>query len=252
VSLVVQRLTLSLDSSPLPLWVLASVLAYAAGTSLVWRVSSRGAARRPYDQWLVEVARFLFYLGIPYLALGGWPRRPYQGLLAPEDMGLVGPGSAWPANRWLEAVGTGFGLALLALIVLLVAWNQAHQIGLGRGLGFSPRAWWLLLVEGLYLEAHWAFYRSALAVTLGDLYAGVFWGLGVVFVEWACNPLWREGWRQPAESAALWLRAALALLSALLFLLTRNLWVCLGVHWLLTAVLWLPGRHQVPDKAQSA
>ncbi|MGC9334347.1 MAG: hypothetical protein ACP5JJ_09380, partial [Anaerolineae bacterium] len=140
-SLVVQRLTLGLDSSPLLLWILASVLAYAAGTSLVWRVNSRGAIRRPYDQWLVEGARFLFHLAIPYLALGGWPRRPYQGLLALEDMGLVGPGPAWPVNRWLEAVGTGLGLALLALMVLLVAWNQAHHLGHGHGPGFFPRAW---------------------------------------------------------------------------------------------------------------
>lgn len=249
---MVQQLTLNLNPSSLALWVLASVLAYAAGTSLAWRVSRRDAWRRPYDQWLVEGTRFLFYLGVPYLALGGWPRQPYQGLLAPEDMGLVSPGPAWPADRWLEAAGTGAGLALLVLIVLLVAWNQANRCGAGRALGFSPRAWWLLLVDGLYLEVHWAFYRGALVVMLGDLYAGVFWGLGVIFVEWASNPFWRQGWQQPSGAASLWLRATLALLSALLFLLTRNLWVSLVAHGLLAVTLWLPSRHQVPEKAQGA
>jgi hypothetical protein len=248
---VLDQLTSQMASSPLPLWVLASVLAYLAGTSLEWHLRRRDSWRLPYDQWLVEVARFLFYLGVPYLALGGWPRQPYQGLLTPGDVGLVGPGSAWPASRWLEAAGTGLGLGLVALLVLLVAWNQANRPAEST-LNYPSRPWWLLLVDGLYLEAHWAFYRGALIITLGDLYAGVFAGLGLVFVEWATNPFWREGWRQPSEAASVWLRAALVLLSALLFLLTRNLWVCLGVHWLLTLALWRPQRQQLPDPMQSA
>lgn len=239
-------------SSPLLLWLAVSVLAYGAGTSLAWQVRRRGAWRVPYDQWLVEGARFVFYLVVPYLALGGWPRQPYQGLLAPGDMGLVGPGPAWPANRWLEAAGTGLGLALLALLVLLVARSQATRAAGGDAFGFSSRPWWLLLVDGLYLEVHWAFYRGALAVVLGDLYVGVFWGLGLAFIEWSLNPFWREAWRQPSRAASPWLRAALALLSALLFLLTRNLWVCLVVHWLLTVILWRPQPQPLDDKVEGA
>ena len=235
---MLDQLSSILSASPLLLWVIASILAYGAGTSLAWYVRRRDAWRAPYDQWLAEGARFVFYLVVPYLALGGWPRQPYQGLLAPADMGLVGPGPAWPATRWLEAAGTGLGFALLALIVLLVARSQATRATGEDAFGFFSRPWWLLLVDGLYLEVHWAFYRGALVIMLGDLYAGVFWGLGLAFVEWSLNPSWRNGWRQPSRAASIWLRAALALLSALLFLLTRNLWVCLGVHWLLTAILW--------------
>jgi hypothetical protein len=245
---VLDQLISILASSPLLLWVVASVLVYAAGTSLAWHVRRRDSWRVPYDQWLVEGARFIFYLVVPYLALGGWPRQPYQGLLAPADMGLVGPGPAWPASRWLEAAGTGLGLGLLALLVLLVARSQATRAGGGDAFGFFPQPWWLLLVDGLYLEVHWAFYRGALAVMLGDLYAGVFLGLGLAFVEWSLNPSWREGWCQPSRAASLWLRAAVALLSALLFLLTRNLWVCLGMHWLLTVILWRPQPQPLHDK----
>lgn len=241
-----------LSSSPLLLWVIASVLSYGAGTTLAWYVRRREAWRGPYDRGLVEGARFVFYLVVPYLALGGWPRQPYQGLLAPGDMGLVGPGPAWPASRWLEAAGTGLAMALGTLILLLVARSQAAR-NAGTGvLGFQSRPWWLLLVDGLYLEVHWAFYRGALIVMLGDLYAGVFGGLVLVFVEWSLNPSWRDGWRQPSSAAALWLRAALALLSALLFLLTRNLWVCLVMHWLLTLIVWRSEPAAIGDRMENA
>jgi hypothetical protein len=241
-----------LSPSPLLWWLIASVLAYTAGTTLAWYVRRRGAWRAPYDQWLEEGVRFVFYLVVPYLALGGWPRQPYQGLLAPGDMGLVGPGPAWPASRWLESAGTGLALALGTLIVVLVAQTQATRAAGEDALGFPPRPWWRLLVDGLYLEVHWAFYRGALAVMLGDLYAGVFGGLGLAFVEWGLNPSWREGWRQPSSAASLWLRAVLALLSALLFLLTRNLWVCLAIHLLLTVILWRSQPRPLGDTAGDA
>ena len=244
---VLDQLSSILSLSPLLWWPIASVLAYAAGTTLAWYVRRRDAWRVPYDPWLIEGARFVFYLVVPYLALGGWPRQPYQGLLAPVDMGLVGPGPTWPASRWLEAAGTGLALTLGTLIIVLVARSQATRAAGEDALGFPSRPWWRLLVDGVYLEMHWAFYRGALAVMLGDLYAGVFGGLGLGFVEWSLNPSWREAWHQPARAASLWLRAALTLLSAMLFLLTRNLWVCLVMHWLLTVIVWRPQPHPLGD-----
>ena len=41
-----------------------------------------------------------------------------------------------------------------------------------------------------------------------------------------------------------WLRAALALGMALVFLLTRNLWVCLAVHTLIELGFWQLGRRR--------
>lgn len=212
-------------------WVGASVLACVLVTNLAWLLRSRASLQPVVQDLLVQVTRFLFYLGVPYLALGGWPQPPLRGLLSLEDLGLVGIQPRWPATRWLSTAGTGAWIALGAFLILLLAWRSANR-GQVR-LRFSPQPWWALLVDGLYLEVHWAFYRAGLAAALGDLYTGVFAGLGLVCLEAALDPFWRAGWRDERQVAGRWLRTALALVSALLFLLARNLWGCLAVHWVL-------------------
>jgi hypothetical protein len=239
---IVNSLALAYSESPLLFWVLGSVLVYTLGTNALWLARSRGLSSSPGRGWLVQTARYLFYLGIPYLALGGWPRPPFSGLLSLEDLGLVGLGGRWPVTRWLEAVGVGLGFGLAALLFLLLAWANANRHA--GSLRFPSRPWWAILVDVLYLEVHWAFYRGALAIVLGDLYVAVFLGLGLVYLEWGLNPFWRQGWRSMSGAAAQWLRAALALAVALLFLFTRNLWICLGVHTLLELAFWHLGRER--------
>lgn len=216
-------------SAPLLVWLGGSVAVYLFAAH-AWRLMENSPRLRAPGRWLVEVARFLFYLGVPYLALGGWPRRPYQGLLSPGDLGFAGVYDRWPPVRWVEAIGTGFGLGLVAFFILLLAWINLHRIsGPGR-FCFQPLPWWVVGIDVLYQEVHWAFYRAALGVTLGKVYAGVFLGLGLIYLEWGLNPLWRRDWTVEERVADRWLHLALALTSAILFLLTRNLWVCLAVH----------------------
>lgn len=229
-------------TSPLLLWLWGLVLAYVLAANALWVV--KDTWRPSHRLWVVEAGRFFFYLAIPYLVLGGWPRRPYQGLLSLEDMGLVGLGGRWPVTRWLGAAGAGLGWGLIALLILILAWGNAKRLTQGVRLQFPSRQWWLILVDVLYLEVHWAFYRSALAVTLGDIYAGVFWGLGLVYLQCSLNPFWRQGWRLQSQAATRWLRAALAFIIAVLFFLTRNLWICLLVHGLLEVFLRQLGRER--------
>jgi hypothetical protein len=236
------------SDSPLWSWLLGSVLAYGLATNTLWILRSRDRLPVPYASWLVQIARFLFYLGIPYLALGGWPRPPFGGLLSLADMGLVGLGGRWPPSRWLEAAATAIGFGLLACLLLGLAWanaNRSRSTGAGpsrRPFPFPARPWWAILIDVLYSQVHWAFYWGALAVLLQDLYRGVFLGLGLVYLEWALNPFWRRGWRGDPQAAAQWLGAALALVTALIFLSTRNLWLCLGVHAVLELLFWGFGR----------
>ena len=225
------RWTSAIAGTPLVFWIGGSLLVYVIGANALWLL--RDSLRRPLARWLVQVGRFLFYLVLPYLALGGWPRQPYQGLLSLEDMGLVGLSDHWPVTRWLEAAAVGLGWGVLALITLSLAWVSANRRDGSTRLLFAPSRWWAVLVGVLYLQVHWAFYRGALAVMLDDAYAGVFLGLGLVYLESSLSPFWRQGWRLEAQSAERWLRASLVLVIALLFLLTRNLWVCLAVHILI-------------------
>lgn len=241
------RLASAYAASPLIFWLWGSVLVYVLSTNLLWLGRNLNLWRSPYRRWLVQAGRLLFYLGIPYLVLGGWPRQPYQGLLSLGDLGIVGLDERWTVSRWLQAAGIGVGWGLFALLILALAWAGANRRGGGSRLRFSPRPWWAVLVDVLYLEVHWAFYRGALAVALDDVYVGVFAGLGFVYLEWGLNPFWRQGWREKGQAAALWLRAALALVIALLFLLTHNFWICLAVHCLLEFAFWQLGSARVPS-----
>lgn len=237
-----ERLSSTYAASPLLFWILGSVLLYAVGTNLRWLTRSNDIWRSPYTGWAVGIGRFLFFLGIPYLALGGWPRRPYQGLLSPQDLGIVGLDTQWPPTRWLGAAGVGLGLGLVTLFVLALAWRNANRANDGTSLRFPYQPRWLVLLAVVYLEVHWAFYRSALVAIQEELYTGVLSGLALVYLEWALDPAWRRGWRQQSQAAYQWLRVALPLLSALTFLLTRNLWVSLVIHGLLTLCLSQVGR----------
>jgi hypothetical protein len=235
-------------------WVAGSILVCVVAANFLWLLRSAAWLQSPYGRVLSQLGRFLYYLAIPYLVLGGWhpevlgwQSRP--GLLALADMGLVGLSPQWPPNRWLESAGTGLAVGLLALVLLWLAWITASRMWSreqrGRKLSFGPRPWWAVLVNGLYLEIHWAFYRGGLAVTLDDLYAGVLVGFAAVCLEWLLNPFWRAGWQKPSQAGQVWLEAGLALTSALLFLLTRNLWVCLAIHWLLALAFSLFARQRV-------
>ena len=225
---------------PLP-WVAASLLIYALTAQLVWLSRAWRGWDSLYGRTARQAGRFAFYVGIPYLALGGWPRPPYRGDLAPADLGLVGLNADWPPSRWLGAAGLGLSLGLAAGAVLALAWRSARRAPGGAALSFAPRPWWEVGVGVLYAQVHWAFYRGALALAWGSPYAGVFGGLVPVLVEWALDPRWRWGWRQAGIAAEQWLRAALLLVTALLFLLTRNGWVCLAVHLLIESAFRLVG-----------
>jgi hypothetical protein len=230
-------------ASPLAIWIGVSLLIYGIGANLLWLL--RNVLRRQPVRWIAQVGRFAFYLVLPYFALGGWPRQPYQGLLSLEDMGLVGLGEHWPVTRWLEAAGIGLGWGALTLLLLGLAWVSANRRDGRTWLVFTPSRWWIVLVGVLYLEVHWAFYRGALTVVLDDAYAGAFLGLGLVYLEWAMDPFWRQGWQTDSRAAGRWLRAALVLVVTALFLLTRNLWVCLAVHGALEFSMRQLGRERV-------
>jgi hypothetical protein len=178
----------------------------------------------PYRFWLDQIFRFAYYVGLPFLAL-------IKGVMSPRLLGLSD-------LDWIGGIGAGVPLGLGAF--LLLVWGWSHYIrSLGRRKVERPRSaeahilsqpwgWLLILLEIIYLEAHWAFYRSGPLAVLGD-YWGVFAGLGVVFVEWATNPTLRRNLGRERQGEILW-NGSLALVIAILFLFTRNLWLCAIIH----------------------
>lgn len=225
-------------------WLLGSVLINVLATNLMWFIEGNDFWRRPYRRWVWEVVRFLYYVGVPYLVLGGWPQDPNRGLLSLGDLGIAGLDAIWPPTRWLQATGAGLGWGLAVLLLLVLSWMNANRHAGNLQLAFSPEPWWYVLVEVLYLQIHWAFYRGALTLVMGDLYAGTFLGLGLVYLEWGLNPFWRQGWGEQSLAAVRWLRAAEALGIAVAFLLSRNLWICLLTHGVLELSLRQFGRER--------
>lgn len=216
------------------LWIVGSVALYALTVNLLdyGRRRSRSRLRRlvtrldfwPHRFWLYQVLRFAYYVGFPFLAL-------IKGAMSLRLLGLSD-------LDWIRGIGAGVPLGLGAF--LLLAWGWSHYIrSLGRRevershlaeaqILSQPWGWPLILLETIYLEAHWAFYRSGPLAVLGD-YWGVFAGLGIVYLEWATSPTLRRNLGTERQGEILW-SGSLALVVAILFLFTHNLWLCALIH----------------------
>jgi hypothetical protein len=222
------------------LWLAGSLLSWLVAAHAVWFLQRRVPWFRRQDaaEAVGQGAAWLWWVGVPYLAVGGWPMR--QGVLEGRAMGLPEP--AWSSWAWLEMTSTGF----LVGVLLFFVWvgmrglvTRAYRI---RRIA-APRAdWrrfsvWKRLLEVIALDAHWAFYWAAMSVVLDDRYAGLWAGLALMFAEWAADPWWRDDLSNLARAPRRWQRMAAALGVALIFWQTGNLWICICIHWLMEMVL---------------
>jgi len=93
------------------------------------------------------------------------------------------------------------------------------------------------IVEIIYMQAHWAFYRAACILLLANRMSddvAVYWGtnagLVLTFVEAWADPRVRRYIAQLGEGdIPLW-SAAQAILNAVGFILTRNVWILALLH----------------------
>ncbi len=218
------------------IWVGISMALYALGVDISWHYRQPRPGRLgtwvrtikewPYRCWLIEAIRFLYYIGIPYAGL-------LRGIVLPRLVGLTDP-------DWVKGVGLGAALGTGALLLLaLICWwytraIMALPVPMKKGRpGHEPTNGWELLREVIYLQTHWAFYRSVVILLLDDYYWGTFLGFLLITLEWATNPAWRKDLGLPWRSVTPLLRWSMALLTAVIFALTRNLWVLVPLHWII-------------------
>jgi hypothetical protein len=212
------------SSQNLWLWIATSVLLSALINGLTWRCHSTGSRKHSLLQWPLslfrEAGRFLYFVGLPYVAL-------LSGLIPATEVGLV--------NRdWLRDLTLLLPLGLGALLILvllraLVMWREGTASG-GVAPSELPLPFWTRLRESVYQEINWAFYRSAPLLALEDRAQGIALGLGIVALEAWLNPAWRERWRHPSLASTALRTASLAVLMAVIFGITGNLWVTLALH----------------------
>ncbi len=230
-----------MDSYPLSLWIAASILVYVLASVVAWyfRQARPGLLGRAvaalqawrWRGWPGEILRFGYYIGPPYAAL-------LLGAASPRLLGLSG-------LDWAQSSGLGATLGSGACVLLLLGWwqyaratrrlAQPGEGPLAAEVAALARPWGVgvLLIEVVYLEAHWAFYRAGTILLLGD-YAGVFLGCAIAILEMLSRPQLCSRLRQPGQADGFLLTASLAFVVTILFLLTHNLWVCAIVHGGLT------------------
>jgi hypothetical protein len=224
-------------------WVLCSIIAYGLITNAVHYVRvKRGSGRLTlltrvadsrYSTWLVEACRLAFFLGIPYLAL-------ITGVTSPLLMGLWGPD--WFQPQWFGEITLGAVLSLGALMLLLWGWRHAlaasdpfehdwqrHAYSFQRRLLMAPWGWGPIVLEVLYLEIHWAFYRSA-AIRLSGAYYGAFAGFLLILLELLLNPAVREDLAISQRNGETLTLLATAFVVTVIYALTSNLWLCMVAH----------------------
>ncbi len=225
----------------LAVWLGASFLLYVLTTQLVWQYRYPGRPDllgRWIDQtrgrWIIwlagEVGRLVYFLGLPFLAA-------QSGLLGNDLLGLTG--TDWGADKntlgflwseWAEGLGLVVAVGLATwLLFALAAW-AARRAGLDlfqfeeEEIVQAPLGYRLL--GALYDQVHWAFYRCGPLLWFDQLYYGVFVGLLIALIELGLNP----AVYYQLEERQVWVRLALAWISALLFLATRNFWLSLVLH----------------------
>jgi hypothetical protein len=217
------------------LMVAASMLMYVAGANIAWfhRVKPtswpssqlRRFTGSSFPRALYELWRLVFYVGLPYAALYfGW-----------VDLRAMGLGFL----DWSKGLRWAIVLSLATWSLLMFVWvpylRATSKIPVRIDL--DGQTWSRRVVEVIYMQAHWAFYRAAciliLTTVLHDdlaIYWGASAGIALTFIEAWADPRVRRHIAQLGEGEqALW-SAGQAIINTVGFVLTRNVWLLALIH----------------------
>ncbi|HEY6042547.1 MAG TPA: hypothetical protein VIX58_10465 [Anaerolineae bacterium] len=199
--------------------------------------------------WLgYELVRLVFYVAPLYAAL-------YFGWIDLRSVGL-GPVGAEGLNwgegiRWFLVLGVGtWGFLMLIWMPYLRATGKLTEHFTPGELTRAPRR----AFEVILMQAHWAFYRGAFALLLDSVtslyvYWGAVVGLGLVLLEVWSDPRVRRQFMNVGQVEWGAWSAGLAVISAIAYLLTLNLWLVAVLHLLLE--FSVPHLHVQPQGEES-
>lgn len=245
-------------------WLLLSVALATLASLLHWRVLHRAKntqdktavflARLIENPWFIQPLRLCYAIGIP-AALLFW-----QHALTARGLGLqpfpdFSPSfdiPSWAAGQWIDWLrDLGWGAAVASITGLLVLFgnyvaskNTPVRLDHRHDLGISLR-------EGVYHQAHWAFYREPFVIAYG-FPLGCWLGALPVIVEALLNPICWESIQSKDITYArhVVVRSGIYVATNMVFLKAQNLWIALLVDVLL-AWLLLPAPFTAPENTRS-
>ena len=204
------------NNRSLLLWVALECLVILVWLFFQFRIATKWYA----------IARLVRLSVIPYVAL-------LLGQISPRDMGLTG-------YDWSNSLSLGS----LVMVAMLALWIGMRTVSatvssdlLEQPLLESNRfATWpnrglLVLLSG-GLELNWSFWRASGAQIFNSLFMPIqsptYWGIALAFVIVLPDTL-----RATTSHVGRILNVAILIATSVLFLFTKNLWLCWILHFLL-------------------
>jgi hypothetical protein len=200
------------------LYALAANLVYSNRTPRPGRFGrfTRWASSHWLPRAIGELARWVYYLALPWATL----------MLGYNSVRALG---IWNLD-WLGHVVEFGALAVGAGAAAIWIWRPYARAEHPHAIDESGWNWARHIVEVIYQQVHWAFYRSGPILWLGNFYWGSFFGLVLVWIEGWSNPTVRANARDITRAdAPLW-TGSVAVISTVVFIFTQNSWYCLLVH----------------------
>ena len=190
---------------------------------------------RPFKTVVYQPLRLIYAVGLPAAALfwrGAFTERglglkPFPG---PHTHNLTLDPISW--ENWAGDIGWAFTLGILAWLVL---YNTQRTPPAPATITHRPG---IALRDALFHQVHWAFYRETFVLTWG-LGWGVWLGLLPAALEALINPACWNDWQSTAHARNLSIRIGLAIIGAMLYLQTQNLWLAILVD---TSLGWALGQ----------
>lgn len=210
--------------------VLASLVIFVIASNLAWRSQNSPnsalsqriaiAGQNQLVRMSYELARIVYYLGFPFLAL-------YLGWIDVRALGLSN-------LDWADGIRWAIVITLAAWILLMFIWvpylrATADVLAPERLRQLTPPR---RIVEIIYMQAHWAFYRAAAIMifvsAMADeraFYWGTCIGLGLILIESWADPRVRRSLLSVGEADRTLWNTGKAIMNAVGFVVTRNIWL---------------------------
>ncbi len=217
------------DAKLLPIiWTLASMVIAVLVTLIFSPVRAAHFRSTFMGRFAEQVGRFIYYIGLPYAAL-------LTQALSAIDLGFMGNSGSingsilgWVSADWLHGLNAILTIGLIALFSIGLAARQMSRSG--SPLGVDVRSAGLIIIDSVYSEAHWAFYRAAPFILFDNVYLAALISLVLVGLELLVSIV-RNGLGGQPEDKQSWLGQILLLtMSATLYILMRNIWLIIVLH----------------------